>query len=364
MSALVARGVEVRTAPFLHATIDHVFDDRLADGLAAELAALDAWQLHRGGFFEQYERDLLRHGTELTDRLLTEDILQSVQDTVASTLMADLDDRRKVIAHRLVPGQGIAIHNDAPEGDAETYRLVVHLGDLRSDLDGGHLVLFDGRTIESINRVLRPCHNTGFAFAASRDSFHAVTEVLVGRRHSIVFSFWGRDSTAPNAEARHIAHSGGTLAEHLEGVRDLLRQWGAPAEVCLAGMLHSAYGTEHFGSRTEGGASRRERVRKVIGPAAERLVWLFSISSRASIVPAVLGGALRDHRSGVELDADEHEVHALLLIDLADTVEQLPRVPIDEEELVNEQNRFESVADRLPAEGLAALREAIELRRA
>ncbi|WP_182882621.1 2OG-Fe(II) oxygenase [Microbispora sp. H10949] len=361
MTGLLLAGTEVRTDPFLHATVSQVFADDLAGALTEELSGIEGWNLHRGRFFEQYECDLLRHapmggllGPELIDRLRT---------WAADLLMVELAERVQVVAHRLIPGQGIGLHNDAPDADDETHRLVVHLGTGYRDDHGGHLVLFSEPSIEAVDRVLRPLPNTGLVFAASDDSFHAVTPVRAGVRHSVVFSFWQRHRDRLHAGADRIAHSGGTLAQHLKGVHDLLRRWGAPEPVCVAGHLHSVYGTEYFSTGAHGDPPDRERVCAEVGAEAERLVWLFSVCARASLPHAALGADLNDHRDGGVVPATEDERRALLLIDLADTVEQLPRVPIDEDGLHWERARFEPVAHLLPPEGMAALDQAIAARR-
>ncbi|MEV4459850.1 2OG-Fe(II) oxygenase [Microbispora sp. NPDC049633] len=357
MTGLLLDGTEVRTDPFLHATVARVFADELAKALTRELLSLRQWNLHRGRFFEQYESDLLRHRP--TRGLLGPDLIDRLREWAADLLTVDLTDRVQVVAHRLVAGQGIGLHNDAPDADDETHRLVVHLGTGYQDDHGGHLVLFSEPSIEAVDRVLRPLPNTGMIFAASDDSFHAVTPVREGARYSVVFSFWQRRDDHPHVGAEQIAHSGGTLAQHLEGVHDLLRCWGAPEPVCVAGHLHSVYGTEHFTIEAEGDPARRDRVRAAVGAEAERLVWLFSVCSRASLPQAALGADLYDHRDGSVVPATGDERRALLLIDLADTVEQLPRVPIDEDGLHAERARYEPVAHLLPAQAVAALDTAV-----
>lgn len=43
-----------------------------------------------------------------------------------------------------------------------------------------------------------------------------------------------------------VHHSGRTFFAHLKGTHDLLRDWGNPEPVCIAGLFHSIYGTWHF----------------------------------------------------------------------------------------------------------------------
>jgi uncharacterized protein DUF6817 len=59
------------------------------------------------------------------------------------------------------------------------------------------------------------------------------------------------------------------LLDHLDGTR---AAWGSPAELCLAGLFHSAYGAEGGAARArDANLERRREVRAVIGLAAEEL---------------------------------------------------------------------------------------------
>jgi len=71
-----------------------------------------------------------------------------------------------------------------------------------------------------------------------------------------------------------VDHARGSLAQHLVGVYEVLRGWGQPERVQLAGLLHSGYSTESFGFRTFG-PRERARVRELIGADAEHLVHAF-----------------------------------------------------------------------------------------
>lgn len=58
-------------------------------------------------------------------------------------------------------------------------------------------------------------------------------------------------------DAQHVAHPGGTLLEHLLRVSGQLAQWGAAAQVQLAGLCHAVYGTDGLGSSCSGSISGR-----------------------------------------------------------------------------------------------------------
>jgi hypothetical protein len=59
--------------------------------------------------------------------------------------------------------------------------------------------------------------------------------------------------------------------EHLMGLRQVLRKWGADQEMEDAAALHSIYGTQGFAG-FKLSVTQRSKVRAFIGPRAERLV--------------------------------------------------------------------------------------------
>ena len=87
-------------------------------------------------------------------------------------------------------------------------------------------------------------------------------------------------------------HSGRTLLLHLQGTHDLLKTWGNPPCVCLAGLFHSIYGTNAFRRRSLG-ADQRPSLRAAIGVEAEALAWIFcSIQRPRAILLAVAMSAV------------------------------------------------------------------------
>ena len=77
-------------------------------------------------------------------------------------------------------------------------------------------------------------------------------------------------------------HSGRCLYEHLKSTHDLLRDWGNPEPVCLAGLFHSAYGTVSFKHKSVD-LKERPTVRALIGKDAEYLVYLFCVIDRPKV---------------------------------------------------------------------------------
>ena len=85
------------------------------------------------------------------------------------------------------------------------------------------------------------------------------------------------------------------LLAHLDGTRALLEAAGYPESVCLAGLMHSVYGTNKF--RLESivaDEEGRRRVREAAGEDAERLAFMFCSVRR----PATLNAALGERADG------------------------------------------------------------------
>ena len=119
------------------------------------------------------------------------------------------------------------------------------------------------------------------------------------------------------------------LLPHLIGTRDLLRSWGARGALCDAGLFHSVYGTEYFATETLS-VGRRDDVREVIGEAAEAIVWLWCFGVRLTLRENLArseGLRMRDRRTAEWLPISASQFEDLVNLWIADTLEQLPRVP-------------------------------------
>eukprot|EP00965_Chrysotila_dentata_P244570 6206056-Pleurochrysis_carterae.AAC.4 len=132
-----------------------------------------------------------------------------------------------------------------------------------------------------------------------------------------------------------LAHNGAEPFDgHLKGVQAVLRSWGMPEHLCSAGLFHSIYGTEGFqGFKLP--LKERAAIARLIGPAAERLAWIFCMVDRASVdetafsPPPPNSGIVPSFRARPELGAfkiqlrSEQEWVDFLTITLADWLEQV-----------------------------------------
>jgi hypothetical protein len=79
-----------------------------------------------------------------------------------------------------------------------------------------------------------------------------------------------------------VRHSRRTFLDHLVSTAKLLRAWGCPEVMCLAGLFHAIYGTESF-EYPKLQMITREAIREVIGVDAENVAWLFGMSTAKSL---------------------------------------------------------------------------------
>lgn len=125
-----------------------------------------------------------------------------------------------------------------------------------------------------------------------------------------------------------VPHSGSVFSSHLMGVYDLLKGWGCPEHVMLAGLFHSIYGTETFKCFSLD-LSQRQEVRRVVGLPAERLVYIFSAATWPSVQISVMTGNekhLRDRFANAALAVTKQEFGELLWMHLANGLEQEERL--------------------------------------
>jgi hypothetical protein len=121
-----------------------------------------------------------------------------------------------------------------------------------------------------------------------------------------------------------VPHSAGDLLTHFRGTHDLLRTWGSPESVCLAGLLHGVYGTWHVSHRTLTFAER-DTLRALIGEEAEALVYIFAVTERPAAFIESLDRhpiRLRDHHAGTEMTLSRETLDQLLEIEAANIIEQ------------------------------------------
>ena len=182
--------VEFVDSPFRYFLARRCLDQDAERALLDWFETLAPWTLVETDFYEQYEFSMLHTCLPLSLRPLTEHSNLSLLRGAMETLF-DLafSERVSMLAHQLVPGQRIAIHNDYLDGH-ETHRLTIQLNRGLHDRDGGMFVLFNSADPHDIHRIIRPLAGSGLGFEIGEGSNHAVSRLHHGERYTLVYSFY------------------------------------------------------------------------------------------------------------------------------------------------------------------------------
>ena len=151
------------------------------------------WRLVEHDFYEQYEFSLFdAPPPRIAAALVSVEALGALRRAIGDHFGKHLGPRVELVAHKLVAGQRIAIHNDFLDG-GETHRLTVQLNRGLDDADGGFFLLFNSFDAADVHRVLRPVSGTGIGFEIGPHSHHAVSRMHSGERYTLVYSFHATD---------------------------------------------------------------------------------------------------------------------------------------------------------------------------
>lgn len=289
------------------------------------------WQLHESDFFKQFESDLM-DGTPPEDCrwLFDEGWQASLREQVGYLFGEKLTERMTIVAHRLIPGHGIGIHNDAPTPGMETHRLVIQVNRGFQDGNGGHLLFFNSRNQNDVHRAFRPLHNSCVGFELSTRSYHGVFEIAKGIRYTLVISFWAEEAARIASEQEALlaflrsihssaaAQKNEDVVARLIRLESLLESWGYDQHVCAAALFHNAYEAINPAAQPVTQVTR-ENVRRFIGSRAERLVFLSCGGSRDFIDQ---NQGLRWTNAG-SAQLSDAETDELVAIHIADMTEHL-----------------------------------------
>jgi len=185
---------DLQPKPFAHVVLDRCIEPAAEAALLSWFEVEAPWRLVETDFYEQYEFSLLHEPLPpAITRLFGPVPLDHLRQQMARTFDTTLTRRVSAVAHKLVPGQRIAIHNDYLMGE-ETHRLTVQLNRGLTEDEGGFFMLFNGLDPADVYSVHRPVSGTGIGFAIGPDSHHAVSRMHGGERFTIVFSFYAEPS--------------------------------------------------------------------------------------------------------------------------------------------------------------------------
>jgi hypothetical protein len=187
---------ELVETPFRYFLADRCLAPEMETRLLSWLEGPVPWKLVATDFYEQFEFDLRDAMLpEELDALVAPKALERLCGKMERALGCRLGPRVDIVAHRLDPGQRIAIHNDLCDG-GETHRLTVQLNRGLSDKDGGFFMLFNSDVASDVHRILRPVAGSAIGFAISAASYHAVSRLYGGTRYTLVYSFHAAAASA------------------------------------------------------------------------------------------------------------------------------------------------------------------------
>jgi hypothetical protein len=175
--------------PFRYANFDRCLAPAIADQLLRWFETAAPWSHVATDFYEQHEFSCWDASGREAAFLTSDQLVRSLRAELAALFDCPLRPDATVVAHRLVPGHRIGIHNDYLEA-GETHRFVIQLNRGLTDADGGFFMLFNSRDASDIHAIFRPTHLSGFAFEISPDSYHAISQMHSNVRYSVVYSFF------------------------------------------------------------------------------------------------------------------------------------------------------------------------------
>lgn len=183
---------EVVDTPFRYFLADRCLDPTIEAALLDWFEDDAPWTLVIQDFYEQFEFSVFdARLPNAVAPLVSVSALNALRSAMETTFGVTLKPRVDLVAHKLITGQRIAIHNDYLPGH-ETHRLTIQLNRGLSDEDGGFFMLFSSFDAANVHRVLRPLSGTGLGFEIDANSHHAVSRMHRRERYTLVYSFHAR----------------------------------------------------------------------------------------------------------------------------------------------------------------------------
>lgn len=184
--------------PYQYCYGENFLDDKQARDILNWLKTAN-WHLTLADFYTQYEFMLDYNNTKKEFHyLFSEETLNHLKEFMQNLFDVDFQDNCYVVAHKLIDGHYIDIHNDYLENepDIETHRLIIQFNDGWVDDFGGVLTTFNSYHKLDIKDTFIPNHNSVFAFEISQNSYHAVSQIHNAHRYTLIYNF----TKVPNYE--------------------------------------------------------------------------------------------------------------------------------------------------------------------
>lgn len=137
--------------------------------------------------------------------------------------------------------------------------------------------------------------------------------------------------------AGEFKHLNGSLFKHLNSTYQLLVKWGASQELCDSGLYHAAYGTAGFETQVVL-LSQRNDIIKIIGKAAEEIVYLYCSCDREFVFNNFDGNSaikFRDRFTKAEFELTYEQAQQFCELTVANELE----LAIDSNEFLKEHGQ-------------------------
>jgi len=182
--------IEYQSVPFDYFVGFDIFEDTLSLEVLDWLETKAPWQLVKKDFYQQYEFNFIDAQLPANLSFLKQDdSFAFIKLSMEKLFHTRLSEKIDFVAHKLVEGQTIRLHNDFIEGE-ETHRLLIQFNRSWDVNNGGFLMLFNSNNPADIHRVILPAHNSIAGFKISPASNHAVSTINKGERFTLVYSFY------------------------------------------------------------------------------------------------------------------------------------------------------------------------------
>lgn len=180
---------EPELVPFPHFCCPSVLVGGIENQLYEWFEDTNEWSLTEEHFYTQYEFRLSENNLpENLHCVISSDTIDTIQSTLKKTFGIKSLETVSIVAHKLVRGHKIGVHNDYINSE-ETHRLVVQINPNWNEANGGFLMLFNSPRAEDVSKIIQPINNSAFGFEISDKSYHAVSTVHNFSRYSVVYTF-------------------------------------------------------------------------------------------------------------------------------------------------------------------------------
>lgn len=182
--------IEYQSVPFDYFVGFNIFEEETSLKILDWLETDAPWKLVKKDFYEQYEFNFIDVKLPTCLSFLKDSgSLAFIKSSMEDLFNTRLSEKVDFVAHKLVEGQTIRIHNDFINGQ-ETQRLLIQLNRGWAIENGGFLMFFNSDDPTDVHRVILPAHNSITGFKISSASNHAVSTIKEGERYTLVYSFY------------------------------------------------------------------------------------------------------------------------------------------------------------------------------